>query len=46
MHLTRFDSLQPHYNLVLGIEFEKELSLVCWEFGLAVIPYSPLAGGF
>ena len=46
MNLTRFDSLQPHYNLVHRDEFEKELSLVCWEYGLAVIPYSPLAGGF
>ena len=46
MNLVRFDSLQPHYNLVHRDEFERELSSVCWEYGLGVIPYSPLAGGF
>jgi len=46
MNLVRFDCLQPHYNLVHREEFERELSSVCWEYGLGVIPYSPLAGGF
>ena len=44
--LARYDSLQPHYNLVHRAEFERELSSVCKAYGLGVIPYSPLAGGF
>ena len=43
---VRYDSLQPHYNLIERDEFERELRAVCARFGLAVIPYSPLAGGF
>jgi aryl-alcohol dehydrogenase-like predicted oxidoreductase len=43
---VRYDSLQPHYNLVHRGEFERELKDVCTTFGLGVIPYSPLAGGF
>jgi aryl-alcohol dehydrogenase-like predicted oxidoreductase len=47
MHdLRRYDSLQPHYNLVHRDEFERELAEVCRTYGLGVIPYSPLAGGF
>lgn len=44
-HLPRFASLQPHYNLVLRFEFEWTLADLCQREGLAVIPYSPLAGG-
>jgi aryl-alcohol dehydrogenase-like predicted oxidoreductase len=44
--LARYDSLQPHYNLLRREEFERELSEVCSEYGIGVIPYSPLAGGF
>lgn len=44
--LTRYDSLQPHYNLVHRDEFERELSAICKTYHLGVIPYSPLAGGF
>ncbi len=44
--LCRFDSLQPHYNLVHRDEFERELVFVCRTYSLGVIPYSPLAGGF
>ena len=44
--LTRFDSLQPHYNLVHREEFERELAAVCKTYTIGVIPYSPLAGGF
>jgi aryl-alcohol dehydrogenase-like predicted oxidoreductase len=44
--LTRYDSLQPHYNLVHRDEFERELSAVCKTYNLGVLPYSPLAGGF
>lgn len=45
-NLPRFESLQPHYNLVHRSEFEGELAQVCREYGLGVIPYSPLAAGF
>lgn len=44
--LARFDSLQPHYNLVHRAEFERELQAVCLDQGIGVIPYSPLAAGF
>ena len=43
---SRYDSLQPHYNLAHRGEFESELEDVCRTYGLGVIPYSPLAGGF
>ncbi len=39
-------SLQPHYNLAHRKEFERELAAVCETYGIGVIPYSPLAGGF
>lgn len=45
-HLTRFNCLQPHYNLIHRAEFESELAEVCSTYSLGVIPYSPLAGGF
>lgn len=45
-HLRRFDTLQPHYNLVHRAEFERELAEVCRCYHLGVLPYSPLAGGF
>lgn len=44
--IARYDSLQPHYNLVHRDEFERELKEVCIQYGIGVIPYSPLAGGF
>lgn len=46
LNLARYDSLQPHYSLVHRAEFERELRDICREYGLGVIPYSPLAGGF
>jgi aryl-alcohol dehydrogenase-like predicted oxidoreductase len=45
-NIVRFDSLQPHYNLVHRAEFEGELADVCHSYGIGVIPYSPLAAGF
>lgn len=42
----RYDSLQPHYNLGHRAEFERELAQVCQTYGIGVIPYSPLGGGF
>jgi len=44
--LVRYDSLQPHYNLAYRKEFEQDLKEVVAQYGLGVIPYSPLAGGF
>lgn len=44
--IARFDSLQPHYNLVHRSEFELELEALCLDQGIGVIPYSPLGGGF
>ncbi|MCL5999522.1 MAG: aldo/keto reductase [Chloroflexi bacterium] len=43
---VRFESVQPHYNLMHRAEFERELMDVCKDQRLGVIPYSPLAGGF
>jgi aryl-alcohol dehydrogenase-like predicted oxidoreductase len=39
-------SIQPHYNLVHRAEFERELAEVVEAYGIGVIPYSPLQGGF
>jgi aryl-alcohol dehydrogenase-like predicted oxidoreductase len=44
--LERFVSIQPHSNLISRAEFERELKDVCLTYGIGVIPYSPLAGGF
>jgi aryl-alcohol dehydrogenase-like predicted oxidoreductase len=44
--LTRFDSLQPHYNYLKRAEFERELEDLCLDQKIGVIPYSPLAAGF
>jgi aryl-alcohol dehydrogenase-like predicted oxidoreductase len=45
-NLARYECLQPHYNLVNRAEFERELKPLCEDQQIAVIPYSPLAGGF
>ena len=46
MHeLTRFVSMQNHYNLVYREE-EREMLPLCREDGVGVIPWSPLARGF
>lgn len=44
--VTRYDTLQPHYNLVHRAEFEDKLAEICRENQIGVIPYSPLAAGF
>ena len=44
--LARFDCYQPEYSLVERQGFEVEAMKVCKHYGLGVIPYSPLAGGF
>lgn len=43
--LTRFVSVQPHYNLVYREE-EREMLPLCREEGIGVLPWSPLARGF
>lgn len=45
-NLPRYDTLQPHYNLVHRHEYEGELMALCERENIGVIPYSPLAGGF
>jgi aryl-alcohol dehydrogenase-like predicted oxidoreductase len=45
-NLPRYESLQPHYNLVHRQEYEAELMALCQRENLGVIPYSPLEGGF
>lgn len=42
--LARFVSEQPPYNL-LDRRIENELIPLCLKYGLAVLPWSPLAGG-
>jgi aryl-alcohol dehydrogenase-like predicted oxidoreductase len=42
----RYESYQPHYNLVEREGFEKELEPICLESKLGVINYFSLAGGF
>jgi aryl-alcohol dehydrogenase-like predicted oxidoreductase len=44
--LASFISLQPHYNLAHRKEFEREMADLVGKYGIGVIPYSPLAGGF
>jgi len=43
--LTRFVSMQNHYNLVYREE-EREMMPLCQEEGIGCIPWSPLARGF
>lgn len=42
----RYETLQPHYNLVERSLFEEDLEKVCLENKLGVIPYYSLASGF
>jgi aryl-alcohol dehydrogenase-like predicted oxidoreductase len=44
LKLTRFVSTQPRYNLLFR-EVERELFPLAQEDGIAVSPYTPLAGG-
>lgn len=47
-NLSHFVSLQPEYSLAQPVRanFERELAQACLAFGIGVLPYSPLAGGF
>ena len=42
----KYETLQPHYNLVEREGYEKDLAPVVKESGIGVIPYFSLAGGF
>ena len=42
---TPFVSVQPHYHM-FEREIEKELIPACDYFGIGILPYFPLAGGF
>ncbi len=44
-NLSSFVTAQPLYNL-LARQIERELIPCCQAYGIGVIPYSPLAGGF
>jgi aryl-alcohol dehydrogenase-like predicted oxidoreductase len=44
--LPRYESLQPHYNLMERALFEGELENECLKQGIGVIPYYSLASGF
>ncbi|MFI5106262.1 MAG: aldo/keto reductase, partial [Terriglobales bacterium] len=45
LRLTRFVTMQNHYNLVYREE-EREMIPLCVDQGLGIIPWSPLARGF
>jgi len=42
---TKFVSIQPHYHM-FERSIEKELLPACDYFGIGILPYFPLAGGF
>ena len=44
--LARYQTLQPHYNMMEREPYEAELAPVVAEYGLGVIPYFSLASGF
>jgi 1-deoxyxylulose-5-phosphate synthase len=44
LRLTRFDSVQPRYNLLFR-QIEREMLPFCGEEGVGVISYNPIAGG-
>ncbi len=43
--LPQYISIQPYYNL-MSRDFEKDHVWLVKKYGVSVIPYSPLAGGF
>ena len=42
---TKFVSIQPHYHM-LERDIETEIVPACSYFGIGILPYFPLAGGF
>ena len=45
LNLSRFDVIQPRYNLLFR-EIENEVIPLCRHEGLGIVAYNPLAGGF
>jgi aryl-alcohol dehydrogenase-like predicted oxidoreductase len=45
LNLSRFDAVQPRYNLLFR-EIENEVLPLCRDQGLGLIAFNPLAGGF
>jgi aryl-alcohol dehydrogenase-like predicted oxidoreductase len=45
-NLPRYESLQPHYNLVERSDYEQNLEPLCLRERVGVIPYFSLAAGF
>ena len=45
-HLPRYETMQPHYNLLVRDEFEGALQQLCVREGIGVITYFSLAAGF
>ena len=41
---TKFSVMQNHYNLMYR-EDEREMIPICQQYGVSLVPYSPLAGG-
>lgn len=44
--LASFASYQPHYSIMERYGFEMEHAPLCRQYGIGVIPFSPLARGF
>lgn len=44
--LHRYETVQPHYNLLERAGYERKIRARCLQEGIGCIPYSPLAGGF
>ena len=44
--LPRYETLQPHYNMMEREPYESDLAPVAVAYGLGVIPYFSLASGF
>lgn len=42
----KYESLQPHYNLVYRQDYESTLEPICQKHNVGVIPYYSLASGF
>ncbi|NPD89046.1 MAG: aldo/keto reductase [Asgard group archaeon] len=43
---VRFETVQPPYSIIRRMLVEHQMEHVIKKYGLGVIPYSPLAGGF
>ncbi len=43
---ARFETTQPHYNLLQRDGVERELTATCEDQGIGILAWSPLAGGF